>query len=176
MKKHFLIAATAAALFLPVLSSGAFAAPREKASEQHQLSADHMAAFTDARIAALKAGLRLTTAQDKNWPALEAALREVAKDRAARTLEWREKAKEHHERDDVVEGLRLRAKGLSTRSAELERIADAAKPLYDSLDDAQKHRFGVLLHEVFKHHEHHWHWGMHPDEHSDEPDDAERQD
>jgi hypothetical protein len=27
----------------------------------------------------------------------------------------------------------------------LEKIADAAKPLYDSLDDGQKHRFSVLL-------------------------------
>jgi hypothetical protein len=176
VKKHFLIAATAAALFLPGLSSGALAAPHEKASEQQQLSAEHMAAFTDAHIAALKAGLKLTAAQDKNWPALETTLRDVAKDRAARTLEWREKAKERHERDDVIEGLRLRAKGLSTRSAELEKIADAAKPLYDSLDDSQKHRFGVLLHEVFKHHDHHWHWGMHPDEHSDEPDGGEHQD
>ena len=33
----------------------------------------------------------------------------------------------------------------------MEKIADAAKPLYDGLDDAQKHRFGVLLHEVFSH-------------------------
>jgi hypothetical protein len=176
VKKHFLIAATAAALFLPGLSSGALAAPHEKASEQQQLSAEHMAAFTDAHIAALKAGLKLTAAQDKNWPALETTLRDVAKDRAARTLEWREKAKERHERDDVIEGLRLRAKGLSTRSAELEKIADAAKPLYDILDDSQKHRFGVLLHEVFKHHDHHRHWGMHPDEHSNNPEDVEHQD
>jgi hypothetical protein len=72
--------------------------------------------------------------------------------------------------------LRLRAKGLSTRSAELEKIADAAKPLFDGLDDSQKHRFGVLLHEVFKHHDHHWHWGMYADEHSNKPGDAEDQD
>ena len=51
--------------------------------------------------------------------------------------------------------------------AELEKIADAAKPLYDSLDEAQKHRFGVLLHEVFQHPDHRTHWGRHPDERSD---------
>jgi hypothetical protein len=75
----------------------------------------------------------------------------------------------------VIEGLRLREKGLSARGAELGKIADAAKPLYDSLDDAQKLRFGVLLHDVFKPHDHHWHWGIHPDEHSDEHDDVEHQ-
>jgi hypothetical protein len=173
MNIRILIATTAAALLLPGLSLVASAAPREKAGEQSQLSADHMAAFTDARIAALKVGLKLTAAQEKNWPALESTLRDLAKDRAARTLEWRENAKDRHEKDDVIEGLRLRAKGLSTRSVELEKIADAAKPLYDSLDDSQKHRFGVLLHEVFKHHNHQWHWGMHPDDHMDDPDDAE---
>jgi hypothetical protein len=175
MKNHFLIAATAAALILPGLSSGVFAAPREKAYEQHLLSAEHVAALTDARIAALKVGLRLTSAQDKNWPALETTLREIAKARAERGAEWREKAKELRERRDVIEGLRLREKELSARSTELGKIADSAKPLYDSLDDAQKHRFGVLLHEVFKPHDHHWHWGVHPDEPADEHDDAEHQ-
>ena len=40
---------------------------------------------------------------------------------------------------------------------------------------AQKHRFGVLLHEVFQHPDHHMRWGMHPDEHSDEDIDTEPQ-
>ena len=171
MNKRILIATTAMALILPSLSSRVLAAPAEQANEYHQLSADQVAAFTDARIAALKAGLKLTPAQEKNWPSLETALREVAKDRAARAVEWREKAKEHHEKRDLIEGFRLGAKHLSARGAELEKIADAAKPLYDSLDDAQKHRFGVLLHEVFKHHDHHTHWGVHPDEHSDDESD-----
>ena len=174
MKKHVLIAATAVALVLPGLTSSVFAAAPEQASEHHQLSAEQIAAFTDARIAALKAGLKLTPAQEKNWPALETALRDIAKDRAAREVEWREKAKEHHEKRDLIEGFKLGAKHLSARSAELEKIADAAKPLYDSLDDAQKHRFGVLLHEVFKHHDYRMHWGVHPDEHSDEDRDSER--
>jgi hypothetical protein len=167
MKKHVLIAATAVALVLPGLSSTVFAAPREQASDHYQLSAEQEAAFTDARFAALKAGLKLTPAQEKNWSALETAPRDVAKDRAARAVEWREKAKEHHEKRDLIEGFRLGAKHLSGRSAELEKIADAAKPLYDSLDEAQKHRFGVLLHEVFQHPDHRTHWGRHPDEHSD---------
>jgi hypothetical protein len=174
MKKHVLIAATAVALVLCGLSSSVFAAATEQASEHHQLSAEQIAAFTDAHIAALKAGLKLTPAQEKNWPALETALRDVAKDRAARAVEWREKAKEHHEKRDLIEGFRLGAKHLSARGAELEKIADAAKPLYDSLDDAQKHRFGVLLHEVFKHQDHHTRWGVHPDEHSDDETDGEQ--
>ena len=41
-------------------------------------------AFTDARVAGLKAGLKLTAEQEKNWPAVETAIRDLAKERADR--------------------------------------------------------------------------------------------
>jgi hypothetical protein len=151
MKTPILIAAILAATLLPGIGNGAFAAPRDSAADQNQVSLEHMAAFTDARIAALKVGLKLTAPQEKNWPTLETTLSDVGNDRAARILEWQTNAKERHGKNDVIKGLRMRAKWLSTRSSELDKIADAAKPLYDSLDDSQKTRFGVLLLEVFKH-------------------------
>jgi LTXXQ motif family protein len=164
MKKHILIAATAALLALPNLSSTVLAAPpeaSEDAGAHHpKFSAEDFAAFTDARIAALKVGLRLTPAQEKNWPALETALREQAKARAARIAEWREKAKEPREHRSVIEGLQQGAKRLAARSAELEKLADAAKPLYDSLDDAQRGRFRPLLHIAGGRHWHHEHEGF----------------
>jgi hypothetical protein len=49
-----------------------------------QISTEDSAAFTDARIAGLKAGLKLTAEQEKNWPAVETALRDLAKQREAR--------------------------------------------------------------------------------------------
>ena len=52
--------------------------------QRHRLSAADMAAFTDARIAALKAGLELTPDQAKNWPAFEQALRDMAQLRMER--------------------------------------------------------------------------------------------
>jgi len=103
-------------------------------------SAQDIAAFGDARIAALHAGLQLTAEQDKNWPAVESALRDLAKQRserfAARASADRPK--------DPVERLALRADVLSQRGAALKKVADAAGPLYKSLDEAQKHRFTVL--------------------------------
>ena len=51
---------------------------------RHHLSAANMAAFTDARIAALKAGLELTPDQAKNWPAFEQAVRDMAQLRIQR--------------------------------------------------------------------------------------------
>jgi hypothetical protein len=166
VRKHILVAAAAGLLALPSLSSSLLAAPpsepfEDSGSHHQQFSPEDFAAFTDARIAALKAGLKLTPAQEKNWPALETALREQAKARAARIAQWREKAKEPQEHRSVIEGLQQRAKRLSERSTEMEKLADAAKPLYDSLDDAQKHRFMPLLHMAMGRHWHHGHEGFH---------------
>jgi hypothetical protein len=107
-----------------------------------QPSVEDMGAFADARIAALHAGLRLTADQEKTWPAFEQALRESAKMRLER------RAAEHNEptSSDPVERLQRRADALTTRGTALKRLADAAAPLYQSLDDAQKHRFALLAH------------------------------
>ncbi len=103
-------------------------------------SAEDISAFGDARIAALHAGLKLTAEQEKNWPAVESALRDLTKQRserfAARASADRPK--------DPVERLALRADMMTQRGAALKKLADAAGPLYKSLDEAQKHRFIVL--------------------------------
>ena len=103
-------------------------------------TAEDIAAFGDARIAALHAGLKLTAEQEKNWPAVESALRELAKQRserfAARASTDRPK--------DPIERLDLRADVMGQRAAALKKLADAAGPLYKSLDEGQKHRFVML--------------------------------
>ena len=54
-----------------------------RGSQRAHLTADDIGAFTDARIAALKAALKLTPDQEKNWPAVEQAVREISKERIA---------------------------------------------------------------------------------------------
>jgi hypothetical protein len=109
--------------------------------QQWRPSAEDIAAFGDARIAALHAGLKLTADQEKNWPAVEGALRDLAKQRserfAARASADRPK--------DPIERLNLRADVMGKRAASLKKLADAAAPLYKSLDDGQKHRFASLV-------------------------------
>jgi chromosome condensin MukBEF ATPase and DNA-binding subunit MukB len=103
-------------------------------------SAEDVAAFGEARIAALHAGLKLTAEQEKNWPAVESALRELSKQRserfAARASTDRPK--------DPIERLNLRAEVMGQRAAALKKLADASGPLYKSLDESQKHRFMML--------------------------------
>ena len=175
MMKRYMLAAA----IVPFLTFGAplcaFAAPPEHSGEHHDFSSEDKAAFTDAHIAALKAGLKLTPAQEKNWPALEAVLRDAAKAHAARMAEWHEKAKERHEHPDLIENLREGAKAMTARAAEMEKIADAAKPLYESLDDAQKRRFGMLFHMMARMHGHIGHMGHMGEmgQHSDGGEDGE---
>ncbi len=57
-----------------------------------QLSPEDRAAFTDARIAAVHAGLKLNADQEKLWPPVETAVRDFAKlrfDRANARMEAR---------------------------------------------------------------------------------------
>ena len=53
-------------------------------TERWRPGAADIAAFGDARIAALHAGLKLTADQEKLWPPVEAALRDLAKQRSER--------------------------------------------------------------------------------------------
>ena len=103
-------------------------------------SAEDISAFGDARIAALHAGLKLTAEQEKNWPAVESALRDLAKQRTA----WFTARASADRPKDPIERLALRADVMTQRGAALKKLADAVGPLYKSLDEGQKHRFVVL--------------------------------
>jgi hypothetical protein len=119
-------------------------------------SIDDMKAFVDARIAALRAGLELRPDQDKNWPPFEQAVRAAAKERLDRMQARQAAGDGQQQATDPVERLRRVADAMSRRGAALKQVADAAAPLYQSLDDAQKNRFRVLAR--FGHHRHHGGW------------------
>jgi hypothetical protein len=110
-------------------------------------SAEDMSAFADARIAALHAGLKLNADQEKSWPPVEQALRDLAKQRIDRINAVRnrqEAGEQGNQHANPIERLQRRADALSTRGAALKRLADAAAPLYQSLDESQKRRFALL--------------------------------
>jgi hypothetical protein len=112
----------------------------ERVQQRWRPSAEDISAFGDARIAALHAGLKLTAEQEKNWPAVESALRDLAKQRSERFA-----ARASGDRPkDPIERLNLRADVMGQRAASLKKLADAAGPLYKSLDESQKHRFVML--------------------------------
>ena len=118
---------------------------------RHHLSPEDRAAFVDARIAALKAGLELTPDQAKNWPAFEQALRDMVQLRAQRRAA-REAREQNQTPTAPFDRLARRADNMAKTSAVLKRIADTGAPLYMSLNDAQKERFTKLARMLRPHH------------------------
>jgi hypothetical protein len=117
---------------------------------QHmRISPEDRAAFVDARIAAVHAGLKLTADQEKLWPPVESAVRDFAKLRIDRANAWMkapDDAQDPQKLDDPVARLRERADNMAASATAMKKIADAADPLYKTLDDGQKRRLAVLTH------------------------------
>jgi len=144
MKKVFLAGIAALAI---AGSTVAYAQNRQWFHEHMHMSAEDRAAFADAKIAAVHAGLKLTPDQEKLWPPVEAAVREFAKQRIDRAnARMNAKPDEAQKSEDPVARLRSRAENMATTAAVLKKIADAADPLYKTLDEGQKRRLAILTH------------------------------
>jgi hypothetical protein len=147
MKKVLLAGVAALAI---AGSTAVYAQHRPWFHDHMRMSAEDRAAFADARIAAVHAGLKLSADQEKLWPPVETAVKEFAKlriDRAnARMNAARDGARDQQKPDDPVARLRDRADTMATTAAAMKKIADAADPLYKTLDDGQKRRLAILTH------------------------------
>ncbi|MDD1534707.1 hypothetical protein C7U89_14815 [Bradyrhizobium sp. WBOS4] len=148
--KKFTIAAIAV---LSIAGSGAVYAQYHRPWMEHvrhmRMNPEDRAALVDARIAAVHAGLKLNADQEKLWPPVEAAVRDLAKlriDRANARMNAGpgDAGKDADKVDDPVARLRQRAEDMGATSAALKKIADAADPLYKTLDEGQKRRLAVL--------------------------------
>jgi hypothetical protein len=144
--RKFTIAAVAV---LAIAGSTAVYAQHRHWSYGHmRMNPEDRAAFADARIAAVHAGLKLSADQEKLWPPVETAVKDFAKlriDRANARMNA-EKDDSGQKPDDPVARLRERADNMATSAAAMKKIADAADPLYKTLDDGQKRRLAVLTH------------------------------
>jgi hypothetical protein len=147
MKKVLLACVAALAI---AGSTVVYAQQRPWSHDRMRMNPEDRAAFLDARIAAVHAGLKLTADQEKLWPPVEAAVRDFAKmrmDRAnARMAAEKTDADKQQTPDDPVARLRERADNMGATATALKKIADAADPLYKTLDDNQKRRLTMLTH------------------------------
>ena len=132
--------AAVAALFI-VAAASATQAQQAARNGSAVLTADDSAALSDARIAALKVGLKLNEAQQKDWPPFESAIRASAKQRVEQIAKLRAAA----QTNDPIALLRARADAMTASAASTKALADAAEPLYKTLDDGQKRRMLVLM-------------------------------
>jgi hypothetical protein len=102
-----------------------------------QLTAEQIVANSDANIDRIKAELNLTPEQEKNWTAFNSAMHYLGHNGADR-LNLRIARAKRDPPDDIIEQMRNEAQFLNDRAVDQRNVADAAEPLFASLDDKQK--------------------------------------
>src|ERR1700733_9225054 len=102
-----------------------------------QLSAEQIVASSDANIDRIKAELNLTPEQEKNWTGFNSAMHYLGHNGAGR-LSLRISRAKRDPPDDIIEQMRNEAQFLNDRAQDQRNVADAAEPLFASLDDKQK--------------------------------------
>ena len=169
----FAVMGVTAAIIVP-LSYGAQG--RETRAERSASTISQSTDRAEARIAILKADLRLSADQAQHWAGLESALNDIAAKRAKRWAasndlqtgrsssnapvapdtsitedeQRRDTDSERYARQarlDDIDEMRRKADAYTVQAAELRQIADAAQPLYDTLDDRQRHRLVQFVRE-----------------------------
>ena len=172
----FAVMGVTAAIIVP-LSFGAQG--RETRAERSASTISQSTDRAEARIAILKADLRLSADQAQHWAGLESALNDIAAKRAKRWAasndlqtgrassnapvapdtsitedeQRRDTDSERYARQarlDDIDEMRRKADAYTVQAADLRQIADAAQPLYDTLDDRQRHRLVQFVREDLK--------------------------
>lgn len=148
MKCRMILTSTLAALGAGFIAATALAQQPANppnppaANTRPQISAEDRAALIEARIAAIKAGLKLTPDQEKLWPPVESATRDMAK----QAQDARSQRGTQMQTDDPVERMARMGEQMTQRGTSMVKVATAARPLYASLSDDQKRRLRMLMH------------------------------
>jgi LTXXQ motif family protein len=104
------------------------------------LTAEQIVATSDANIERIKRELNLTPEQEKHWNAFNSAMHYLGNNGADR-LKLRIARAQRDPPDDIIEQMRNEAQFLNDRAVDQRNVADAAEPLFASLDDKQKQYF-----------------------------------
>ncbi|QPF88463.1 Spy/CpxP family protein refolding chaperone [Bradyrhizobium commune] len=105
-----------------------------------QLTPDQIVANSDSYIDRIKGELNLTPDQEKHWFGFSSAMHYLGHNGAER-LNLRVERAKRDPPDDIIEQMRNEAQFLIDRAADQRNVADAAEPLFSSLDDKQKQLF-----------------------------------
>ncbi|MGE9008479.1 Spy/CpxP family protein refolding chaperone [Leptospira interrogans] len=105
-----------------------------------QMTAEQIVANSDANIERIKKQLNLTPEQEKNWSSFNSAMHYLGHNGADR-LNLRIARAKRDPPDDIIEQMRNEAQFLNDRAVDQRNVADAAEPLFASLDEKQKKIF-----------------------------------
>jgi hypothetical protein len=128
-------------------AKGSKAAKTAKAQQQQpavltqagapQMTAEQIVANSDANIERIKKELNLTPEQEKHWAGFNSAMHYLGHNGADR-LNLRVARAKRDPPDDIIEQMRNEAQFLNDRAVDQRNVADAAEPLFTSLNDKQK--------------------------------------
>jgi len=151
MLKTVVIGTTA--LFLTASSiANAQSSQTSSPATPERLNATELNTLTDMRVDLVKAALQLTPEQEKLWPPVESAIRANAEDRRARIAKIQETVGKRADESrievmrnrDPIAFLQRRSQALAQRSDDLDRLAEAWEPLYNTLSQQQRQRMAAL--------------------------------
>jgi len=142
MRKTTVVIMSAALLMGAALTSSAIARDR---SDRTELSASQMADRADARTAKMKVDLNLTADQEKNWSGFASAMQDISKKQADRRIAMRDARAQQQGKFDVLDEMRKNADAQIERANDRKKLADAAQPLYTSLNEQQRQRFAEIM-------------------------------
>jgi ABC-type transporter Mla subunit MlaD len=152
MLKTVVIGTTALFLTASTIANAQSSQTSPPAPPPEQLNAADQNTLTDMRVDLVKAALQLTPEQEKLWPPVESAIRANAEDRRGRIAKIRETVgrSADESRIDVMRNrdpiafLQRRSQALAQRSADLDKLAEAWQPLYNTLSKEQRQRMAAL--------------------------------
>jgi hypothetical protein len=142
MRKTAIYLMSAALLTATALTGPATA---RDGTDRVELTANQMADRSDARIAKMKVDLNLTADQDKSWAGFASAMQDMNKKQADRRIAKRDARAQQQGTIDLIDELRRNADSQIEYANERKKLADAAQPLYASLNEQQKNRFADML-------------------------------
>jgi opacity protein-like surface antigen len=127
---------------LGTVAAAVLSASAAAQSDQQPTHAEQVQHWAEVGIAtqlkSMKTGLHLSADQDALWAPFEAAVKDGAK---ARVLALQ---KEQSDSLSPMDRNLAKADRIAQGQATIGTMVDAAKPLYASLNDAQKHKFVTL--------------------------------
>ena len=142
--KGAVLGTLAAAATAAALSASGFTINAAAQSDQQPTHAELVQrwaeAALDAQLKGMKTSLRLTADQDNLWGPFESAVKDGAQARVVALQ------KEQGDNLSPMDRLNATAERVAQGAANLKKIVESAKPLYASLDDAQKQKFITLGH------------------------------
>ena len=153
-----IVVAGTTALFLTASPIANAQTSQTSSATPERLNAADRNTLTDMRIDLVKAALQLTPDQEKYWPTVESAIRARAEDRKARLAKIGETVGKRADESrvevlrnrDPIAFLQRRSQALAQRSADLDKLAEAWQPLYNTLSQEQRQRMAALAIFVFR--------------------------